>query len=70
MRGNIYPKIVCLKIKGVSEKYSEVFDSEPGKMKHVLVKIPVPSVTKPIFFKARPVPYALVEESIYVPLEY
>ena len=50
-------------------------------MKDILVKIPVPSETKPIFYKARPVPYAikekgenelehLVNEGIFEPLEY
>ena len=51
-------------------------------MKDVLVKIPVPSETKTIFYKARPVPYAikekvenellecLVKEGIFEPLEY
>lgn len=38
------------------EKYCDVFDSEPGKTKDVLVNIPVPSETKSIFYKARPVP--------------
>ena len=61
--------------------YSEFFDSELGKMKDVLVKIPVPSETKPIFCNATPVPYAikekvenelerLVMEGIFEPLEY
>ena len=61
--------------------YSEVFDSELGKMKDVLVKIPVPSDTKPIFYNAKPVPYAikekvenelerLVMEGIFEPLEF
>ena len=44
------------------EKYSMVFDSELGKMKDVLVKIPVPFETKPIFYKARPVAYAIKEK--------
>lgn len=40
----------------ILEKYCDVFDSEPGKTKDVLVNIPVPSETKSIFYKARPVP--------------
>ena len=46
-------------LDNILEKYSEVFDSELAKMKDVLVKIPVPSETNPIFYKARPVPYVL-----------
>ena len=42
-------------VDGILEKYSDVFDSELSIMKDVLVKIPVPSETKPIFYKARPV---------------
>ena len=68
-------------LDGILEKYSEVFDSELGEMKDVLVKIHVPSETKPIFHKARPVPYAikekienelerLIKEGISEPLEY
>ena len=44
-------------LDSVLEKYFEVFDSELGKMKDVLVKIPVPSETKPIFYRARLVLY-------------
>ena len=50
-------------------------------MKDALVKTPVPSQTKAIFYKARPVPYAikkkveneserLIKEGIFEPLEY
>ena len=44
-------------LDSVLEKYFEVFDSELGKMKDVLVKIPVPSETKPILYRARLVLY-------------
>ena len=46
----------------ILEMYSEVFDSELGKMEDMLVKIPVPSETKPVFCKARPVPHAIKEK--------
>ena len=46
-------------LDNILEKYSEVFDSELAKVNDVLVKIPVPSETNPIFYKARPVPYVL-----------
>ena len=65
----------------ILEQYYEVFDSKVGKMKDVLLKIPVPSRTKPIFYKVRPIPYSikekvdgelqrLVKEGIFEPLEY
>ena len=68
-------------LDGTLEKYSRAFDSELGKIKDVLVKTPVASETKPIFYKARPVPYAikekvenelerLVKEGISKPLKY
>ena len=43
-------------LDGILEKYSELFDSELGQIKDILVKISVPSDTKPIFYKARPIP--------------
>ena len=49
-------------LDSILEKYSEVFNSELGKMKDVLVKLLLPFETKPIFYKARPVPYAIKEK--------
>ena len=49
------------------EKYSDTFDSELGK-KDLLVKIPAPFETKPIFYKARSAPYA-IEEKVEKELE-
>ena len=46
----------------ILERYYEIFDSEVGKIKDVLVKIPVLSETKLISYKARPVPYAIEEK--------
>ena len=46
----------------ILEMHSEVFDSELGKMKDILVKITVPSETKQVFRKARPVPHAMKEK--------
>ena len=46
----------------ILEKYFEVFDSELGKIKDVPAKIPVPSETRPKFYKARSVPYAIKEK--------
>ena len=46
----------------ILERYYKIFDSEVGKIKDVLVKIPVLSETKFIFHKARPVPYATEEK--------
>ena len=46
----------------ILEKYSEFFDLELGKMKDVFVKILIPSETKPTFYKAGPVPYAIKEK--------
>ena len=45
----------------ILEKYPEVFVLELGKKKDVPVKISVPSETKPIFYKARSVPYYIKE---------
>ena len=63
------------------EKYSDAFDSELGKIKDLLVKIPAHFETKPIFYKARSAPYTieekvekelgrLVKEGIFEPAAY
>ena len=46
-------------LKQIVDKHHEVFKDELGLVKGVAVKIHMESVVKPMFFKPRPVPFAL-----------
>ncbi|XP_064637881.1 uncharacterized protein K02A2.6-like [Lineus longissimus] len=46
----------------ILEKHKDAFKSELGKAKNFKVELRVKSDATPIFFKARPVPYAILED--------
>ncbi|KAI3375951.1 hypothetical protein L3Q82_016366 [Scortum barcoo] len=46
-------------LQDILEKHKEVFREELGSMKNITVKLHVKPDSKPVFMKARPVPYAI-----------
>lgn len=46
-------------LQAILEKHEEVFHEELGSMKKNTVKLHVKPDSKPVFMKARPVPYAI-----------
>ena len=68
-------------LNNLCEKYFDVFSPGLGTMKGVEVRLNVDKGAKPVFYKARPVPYSikekieleierLVSENIFRPVEY
>ena len=68
-------------LNNLCEKYFDVFSPGLGTMKGVEVRLNVDKGAKPVFYKARPVPYSikekielelerLVSENIFQPVEY
>ena len=46
-------------LQEIMEKHVEVFRDELGSMKDITVKLQLKADSKPVFMKARPVPYAI-----------
>ncbi|XP_051792932.1 uncharacterized protein K02A2.6-like [Acanthochromis polyacanthus] len=70
--GRVWLKKICLnwqevrklspnsaQLQVILEKHEEVFREELGSMKDITVKLHVKPGSKPVFLKARPVPYAI-----------
>ena len=56
---HIQDEVKSLELKTLLESHKQVFDSKLGKLKDVQAKIYVGENVKPIYYKARPLPYAM-----------